>query len=131
MQRIFPAIPFLCEHVLQTPSHRRDRVERLRDRNRGHFLRVSALRFSRNERFEVCNNRPEMKRKKNPKPVGLRIKDLIVAMDQGGVKHCQRGTLKQRDHNKNVQAACLLQLFSAYVTKCAAKNFSAFLVRPK
>ena len=46
-------------------------------------------------------NRPEMKRKKNPKPVGLGIKDLIVAMDQGGVKHCQRGTLKQRDHSKN------------------------------
>ena len=43
----------------------------------------------------------ETKRKKNPKPVGLRIKDLIVAMDQGGVKHCQRGTLKQRDHSKD------------------------------
>ena len=72
-----------------------------------------------------------MKGKKNPKPVGLGIKDLIVAMDQGGVKHCQRGTLKQRDHNKNDQQACLLQLFGAYVTKCAAKNFSAFFVGPK
>ena len=63
-----------------------------------------------------------MERKKNPKPVGLRIKDLIVAMDQGGVKHCQRGTLKQRDHSKNDRRACLLRLFSACVTKCAAEN---------
>ena len=60
-----------------------------------------GLLLTRHKCFEVCDNQPEMKRKKNPKPVGLGIKDLIVAMDQGGVKHCQRGTLKQRDHSKN------------------------------
>jgi hypothetical protein len=53
-----------------------------------------------------------MQRKKNPKPVGLGIKDLIVAMDQGGVKHCQRGTLKQRGHSKKIAPPCLWQLFS-------------------
>ena len=67
-----------------------------------------------------------MTRKKNPKPVRLGIKDLIVAMDQGGVKHCQRGTLKQRDHSKNVRIACLLQLFSACVTECTAENVLRF-----
>ena len=39
-------------------------------------------------------------RQKKSQAVGLGIKDLIVAMDQGGVKHCQRGTLKQRSHSK-------------------------------
>jgi hypothetical protein len=60
-----------------------------------------------------CQVSPAMTRKKNPKPVGLGIKDLIVAMDQGGVKHCQRGTLKQRGHSKKIAPPCLWQLFSA------------------
>ena len=47
-------------------------------------------------------------------------------MDQGGVKHCQRGTLKQRDHSKNYLLVCLLQLFGAYVTECTARAFPLF-----
>ena len=43
-------------------------------------------------------------------------------MDQGGVKHCQRGTLKQRGHSKKIRATRLLQLFSACVTKCTARR---------
>ena len=72
-----------------------------------------------------------MQCKKNPKPVGLGIKDLIFAMDQGGVKHCQRGTLKQRDHSKNIRTACLLQLFSACVTECTAQNVRRFFRAPQ
>ena len=85
----------------------------------GFGLHDKARRFAWHERLKQATANEAQKKSQ---AVRLGIKDLIVAMDQGGVKHCQRGTLKQRGHSKKIDRACLWQLFSASVTECTAPD---------
>ena len=61
---------------------------------------ANVLWLSLRERLEAGNKSTANAAQKKSQAVRLGIKDLIVAMDQGGVKHCQRGTLKQRGHSR-------------------------------